>query len=175
MTFEGIGAFIGLVVGLIVAVLVIKLCNKNGKYNSQYDERQELKRGRGYKYAMISTWFMLAIYLILELGEAKLPVDGPLMLFTIIFISIMVQVSYSIWNDAYLGLNNKVVSYTIAFIVVAVINAIAEYRYYTEGLLVENGRLTWTNIHGECVIMMIIVGIEVLIKYIISKEEQEEN
>ena len=45
-----LGMVTGLVLGLILFIIILKVTKKDGKIKCQYDERQELARGKGFKY-----------------------------------------------------------------------------------------------------------------------------
>ena len=94
-------------VGLVIAVIVIKVCNTNGKFKTDYDERQKVMIGKSYKYAMITAWALMALYMVIDMGGNKLPMENSLVIFTIIVVSVMVHTSYAVWKDAYFGINNN--------------------------------------------------------------------
>ena len=78
------------IIGLIIAVVVVKVCNTNGKFKTNYDERQQIMIGKSYKCAMITAWILLAIYIVIDAGGNKLPMENSMVAFTIMFISVMV-------------------------------------------------------------------------------------
>lgn len=166
---------IGLAAGLLVGVIFLKLLNKNKKIKTDYDERQELIRGKGYKYAMFTTWVLLFAYITSELSEINLHMDRSLVLFSIIFISAAVQISYSLWNDAYFGGNNDVYKYNIFFVILIVLNAGATVGFLRGGMLIEDGCLTFRAINGECAVLLLIVLIQYYIRNKIVKREEQED
>ena len=159
----------GVICGLIIAVIIIKVCNKNGKFKSDYDERQQIMIGKSYKYAMITAWVLMAVYMVIDIGGNVLPMDNALVIFTIMFVSIMVHTSYSVWTDAYFGSNNDNKKYAIMAIVVTAINAAATVAYYRDGQLIVDGVLTVRAVNAECALMFLILGVEFLIKGIVDK------
>lgn len=174
MGINGIMASAGVVVGIIISIIFIKICNKNGKITTEYDERQEAIRGRGFKYAMYSAWIMIGIYIVFEIGEVNIHMENGLVLFTILVISLMIQVSHSIWNDAYFGRNNSTRKYVIIFIVLTLINALAAVRFGMENMLVVDGMLTTKAINAECALIFVIIGIEYALKGIAENKEPKE-
>ena len=46
-----IGVIVGVAVGLVLTFLLIRYSRTDKKIKPKYDERQELIRGRGFKYA----------------------------------------------------------------------------------------------------------------------------
>lgn len=89
---------------------------------SNYDERQELIRGRGYKYGFLTILSLDAIFLILN-GQVK--VSSLLMIMIPLFAGVWVFSMYTIWNSAYFALDqNKVKLFSWIFVIVGVMNCI---------------------------------------------------
>lgn len=89
---------------------------------SNYDERQELIRGRGYKYGFLTILSLDAIFLILN-GQVK--VSSLLMIMIPLFAGVWVFSMYTIWNSAYFTLDqNKVKLFSWIFVIVGVMNCI---------------------------------------------------
>lgn len=115
-----LGFFVGiLVVALVSVIFTIIMKKKNGK--CEYDERQELARGKAYKYA----YFTLLMYLLLSiigmnLIEAHIPFT--IVAFVGICISVSVYAISCIKNDAYIGLQRNANKTAIAFILAGIIN-----------------------------------------------------
>lgn len=161
----------GLLVGLIIAVIIVKICNTNGKFKTDYDERQKIMIGKSYKCAMITTWVLLAIWMIVDMGGNKLPVENSVLAFSVIFVSVMVHASYSVWTDAYFGGNSNNKRYAIMSIVITLINLAAAVRYFMDGSIIIDGVLTFRVVNAECALMFLILGIEFWIKSIVDKKE----
>ena len=56
--FKSAGFVIGIVIGLIACVVLFKISNTNHKSKTEYDERQQVIRGKAYRYA----FYVLAVY-----------------------------------------------------------------------------------------------------------------
>lgn len=164
----------GIIVGLIIAVILLKVCNKNGKLKSDYDERQQIMIGKSYKCAMITAWILMAIYMIIDIGGNAIPMDNAMVIFTILFASIMVHTSYTVWTDAYFGSNNDYKKYAVLSVVVTAINIAATVAYIKDGQLIVDGVLTVRGINAECALMFLILGVEFAIKSIIDKSKASE-
>ena len=76
MSDMNLGILFGIFFGLILSVILLKVCNKNKKVRSEYDERQNVVRGRAYKYGFYAICFYLAIVAILPIANISLPLDG---------------------------------------------------------------------------------------------------
>jgi len=159
------------IVGLVIAVIIIKVCNTNGKFKTDYDERQQIMIGKSYKCAMITTWVLMAIYIVIDIGGNKLPMDNAMVIFTILFVSIMVHTSYSVWTDAYFGSNNNNKRFAIMSVVVTAVNIASTVAYARDGQLIVDGVITSRAISAECALMFLILGVEFWIKSIVDKKK----
>ena len=174
MSIAGISSIVGMVVGLLIAVVIIKLCNKNGKFKTEYDERQEAIRGRGFKYGLYSAWVMLGIYMALEIGEVDLHMETAFVLFTILIISLMIQTSHAIWNDAYFGNNNATKKYAVTFIILTLLNLLLSIMFGRRHQIYVDGVITVKAVNLECALIFMIMGVEFVIKDLISRDDSEE-
>lgn len=173
MDYSAIGFVVGAMVGIVIVIALIKMCNKNGAFKTEYDERQEAIRGRGYKYTVYITWALMALSVLLDSVGIVIPMDYAAKMFTIILLSVMVSVSYFIWNEAYFGQNNSIRKYGIAFTIIALFNLVITIFEGIRGGLVEEGILTFKAVNLEIVIMFAIIGIEYLIKKLVTKPEED--
>lgn len=106
-------------IALLIVFFILTL--KQSK-KSNYDERQELIRGRGYKYGFLTIIILDAILLILN-GQVK--VSSLLMIMIPLFAGVWVFSMYTIWNSAYFALDqNNVKLFSWIFVIVGVMNCI---------------------------------------------------
>ena len=127
----------GLAVGIIAAIVffgIIWKFNKN-KMKGKFDERQELVRGRGYKYACFTLLGLLTLDLLLESFRAFeiLPVTRELFLFFILLVGVMVYALYCIRNDSYFGVGMDTRTYRAVMWIVIVCNAISAVSGLMDG------------------------------------------
>ena len=117
---------IGVIAGIITVAIVFKIAYKlTGKsyFNSEnYDERQELVRGKAYRYAFFTGLFLDLVWMLTTELTSALPVTDSLALFIIMMISIDVYAIYSVVNDAYFGVGTNSKRYTWFLLVVVAIN-----------------------------------------------------
>ena len=135
-----LGLTVGIICALIILVIVWKINKKSMK--GKFDERQELVRGRGYKYAC----FTLLILLVLDLlAEAYGFFDATVFtreiaIFFMIIVGVMVYAVYCIKNDSYFGVGTDTRTYRAVMWIMTIsqlINAVSGLR---SGALV-NGKL----------------------------------
>ena len=158
------GLAFGIVTALIIFALIWKFIKKSMK--GTFDERQELVRGRGYKYASFTMLSLLVIDLLLESLDAfeTLPVTRMLAIFIMILAGVMVYALYCIKNDSYFGVGTDSRTYRAVMWIVIVCNAVSGFTGLREGAM-EDGKLAF----GPCasllfclafVIIMISIGIK---------------
>lgn len=140
---------LGLAVGILAALIIFGVVWKfnKRKMKGSFDERQELIRGRGYKYAFFTVMALLAIYLVADIAGAfeVIPVTHSLVIFTILLISVVVYALYCIRNDSYFGVGVDYRSYKAIMWVIIVINAVSAFMGMRDGLF-ENGKLAFSPI-----------------------------
>jgi len=137
------GLAFGIVTALIIFALIWKFNKKAMK--GKFDERQELVRGRGYKYACFTILVLLTVDLLLEsLGSFEtIPVPRTLAIFLIIMIGVMVYALYCIKNDSYFGVGTDSRTYRAVVWVVIVCNAISGFNGLRDGAMTADGKLSF--------------------------------
>lgn len=116
------GAALGMVFGLILVVLILALTKKGEDTKCKFDERQELVRGRGFKYAF---FFMLICSLALFMLGSLEMLSGWLAdnaLAVVSILGITVYACYCIWYDAYFALNENRTSLMVVISIAGVVN-----------------------------------------------------
>ena len=159
--FKSAGLAAGIAVGLVVAVVLILLANNNRKFKTQYDERQLKVRGDAYRYAFYTVLVWEAILFVLSFGEFTYPIPEHVLHFAGIILGILVLSGYSIWKDAYWGLNNNRRRYGIILVVAGLLNALPLI-----GAL-RGGGFPYVNL--LCCVMLLFVGIELLVKHLVDR------
>ena len=157
------GLAIGIMVGLIIAVILLKVSNRDKKTMTEYDERQ--------KAIAISNVIMLVLG-IENMDYIKML--GMNAFFTPILVGILIQISYSIFNDSYYGLNNNVGRYTAIMTIVSAINIVAGVFEWVHGGFIQNGAVYNAFINLEVGVLFIVICIELFIKKAIDKKQDAE-
>ena len=166
----------GIVTALIIFAVIWKFSKKSMK--GTFDERQELVRGRGYKYASFTMLALLVLDLLLESFGAfeKLPVTRTLAIFIMILAGVMVYALYCIKNDSYFGVGTDSRTYRAVMWIVIVCNAVSGFTGLKDGVMVD-GKLDF----GPCASLIfclafVIIMISISIKQRnAAKEEAEED
>ena len=170
------GLAFGIVTALIIFALIWKFSKKSMK--GSFDERQELVRGRGYRYACFTMLGLLVIDLLIESLDAfeTLPVSRTLGIFVIILAGVMVYALYCIKNDSYFGVGTDTRTYRAVMWIVIVCNAISGVTGLKDGVM-ENGKLAF----GPCASLLfclafVIIMISLSVKQRnMAKEEAAED
>ncbi len=167
-----LGAGAGVIVGLILIAVVFKFVRKDGSYRCKYDERQELVRGRGFKYGFLTmliyqagvTFFGNILEGFIELNI--LSIIG-------ICLGMVVYATYSIWNDGYVAVNENPQRLIIVFGGVSILNLIIGIRNGIEGKICINGIVSYGAINVVCGILLLIIFVEMIMKYVCIKNKDE--
>ena len=169
------GLAFGIVTALIVFALIWKFSKKNMK--GAFDERQELVRGRGYRYACFTMLGLLVVDLLAESFEAfeTLPVTRTLAIFFIILAGVMVYALYCIKNDSYFGVGTDTRTYRAVMWIVIVCNAVSGFSGLKDGAMAD-GKIEF----GPCASLLfclafVIIMISISVKQRnMAKEEAAE-
>ena len=170
------GLAFGIVTALIIFALIWKFSKKSMK--GTFDERQELVRGRGYRYACFTMLGLLTLDLLIEsLGVFEtLPVTRTLAIFIMILAGVMVYALYCIKNDSYYGVGTDTRTYRAVMWIVIVCNAISGFSGLRSGATVD-GKLAFGPFASLLFCLaFVIVMISISIKqHNMAKEEAAED
>ena len=88
--------------GAFIAIQIFKIIMfKKDKDYSGYDERQELIRGRAFRYGFLTLAFLLAATVLWEECVGTLPIEFSLLMMACLMVGCLVVILYDIWKDAY--------------------------------------------------------------------------
>ena len=168
----------GLAFGILTAVIILVIFRKfnKNKLKGSFDERQELVKGRGYKYSTFTFMIMLTLCLLMESFGAFeiLPVTREVALFFIIIVGVLVFAVYCIMNDAYLGVGPNMRSYKALMWIIIVLNGVSAIMGFKEGGLVD-GKLSFGPFASLlCCLAFAIIGLAFYIKNRSEKAEEPE-
>ena len=159
---------------LLMVVLifgVMRFMNKD-KVTAKYDEMQELIRGKAYKYAFWTVCLVEVAVLILGTTGVELPFENETLQFIIILIGVVVHITYSIWHNAYIGLNTNVKRYTIVCAPIAALNFLNAFIAIRSGELFENGKFGFAFINLFIGVIFVAVAAEIYVRNRIDAGEE---
>lgn len=157
MSEYALGVGCGIIFGLILLAVILKLTKTDGFMKCKYDERQQLVRGRGFKYAFFTLMFYNVFYGILDVALEKRVMDNFTGMIIGIVLGAMVYAIYCIWNDGYFSLNENPRRVRIAFFAIGVFNLALAFWSIAHGTVMEDGILTFRGANLFCGIMMLII------------------
>lgn len=172
------GLAFGIVTALVFFIIIWKFIKKNNM-KGKFDERQELVRGRGYKYSAFTLIIMLTVDLIAESYGAfeKLPVGRTLAIFFMILTGVTVYALYCIKNDSYFGVGTDIRTYRAVMWVVIVCNAVSGISGLRSGAMV-NGKLEfgpWASLLFCLAFAIIMISIGIKQRSMANEEASDED
>ena len=162
--FRTSGFVVGIFIGIILLLVIFRYANYNHKAKTEYDERQSRIRGKAYQLGFYTIMIYEVIVMALEMGNIPLPLESWMLHFAGVILGCTVLAVYSIWKDAYWGVNNNRRRYGIIFVFLAIVNAIPVVGAVREGTLITDGKLDIPFMNIIVLIMMGVIGIVLLIK-----------
>lgn len=159
----------GIIAGLLICYVVLKKINKNGKVRTDYDERQKVVRGKAYTWGFYGIVIANAILMLLSSVDGVIKMLGFSAFFIPIFVGIVVQISYSIFKDGYVGQNTNMTKYIIFMTLVSIINIGFGIYEIVDNTMMVDGVLQNGFLNLLCGALFIIMAIELIIKKVIDK------
>ena len=166
-----VGLAVGIVLVFGILIFAIKRFNSDKSMKTKYDERQQLVRGLAYKYSFWTMVFLIAGVIVLDVCGIDLPLQNSVLYFLIILISMMIHTSYCIFNDGYFGINNNPKQYYWFFVFIGLFNVLVGIINCRGGRLLSEGKLDTPAINLFCGLMFVLLGICIVIKKFITKNE----
>lgn len=168
-----IGVIIGCIIGIILLLFILKLTKTDGDIKCKYDERQELVRGKGFKYAFFTLLFYNFAAACLTVAFEEIPIDSSGFLMIGVLIQLLVYVTYAIWNEAYFSLNENPRKVMIVLAVLGFVNLLFGIWQMADGRFLENGVLTFRSMNFFIGIVMIIIFLVLAVKQICRRREED--
>lgn len=148
---------------VLVSACIIMVFRKNKK---QYDERQKISRGNAYKWGFVSMVIFNLWHLLISLIYQTPLMDTDIALFISMFVGIVVCVVYSIWTDAFFGLDSKSPFY---FLILSLILAVSNVFGAVNNPITENGILSISAMNLVNVIVWSIILVNLIAKMLFVK------
>lgn len=169
--YYALGVLVGVLVDLLLVVVFMKAINRDGKIKTEYDERQKEARGKGYMYGFWA--IIIANALLFTFSNSfDMTVLGSTVYFMPILVGVIVQVTYCIFKDAYIGLNNNMTRFVIIMSIVTVFNLFVGVKAYLDGELIKQGTVSSAFVNVLCGGIFLILTIELGIKKILDSRAE---
>lgn len=165
------GIIFGIIIGTLISVLLLMSINKNHSLRTEYDEMQKKARGEAYMYGFFT---VLVMEVLLGLAETfgPLPMEPLVSRFLVIMTGVGVQAVYSIWHNAYIGLNTQMNKYLVMMTVIAAVNLMVAVLAWVNNGMVVNGILQTPFANFLCFVLFAVLAAVGLVKK--NMEEREE-
>ncbi len=176
MNYYNLGVLAGIIVGLIVVALVkIIIFKKDIGKKDEYDERQELLRNRGFKYAYFSTLIGLGVvFLFKGVFDFNITLSYSFMISTVLFLSLGIYVVYCIMHDAYFSLTSNRTKFGIMMTVLSLFNLASGIIAIVNGHADIHSESLAGIANLECGLVFLAAGLAMFIKNKMDKKEEEE-
>lgn len=175
MSARAIGQVCGVVlVCVCVIIALLLITKKDGSIKCKFDERQEIVRGRAYKYAFFTMMISEALFIVLnEMADMERYIASSLEMVIAICVGVAVYASYCIWHEGYFALNENPGRLLVVFIILGVMNVVLGGAAWQEGRCFENGVLTIEFSNAVCGVLSLWVSAMVALKWIRDRKEDE--
>lgn len=169
--YRGSGAAVGILAGLLICLILFRYINRDKSIKTKYDERQEAVRGKAYMYGFWASMIGAAIVICTDCAGIVIA-NRFAMDFFIIFVGILVQVTYSIWNDGYYGINTNKKRFYLISLAAGIINLLVVAAQVREGTFIVNGVMSDSAVNLMCVILFLFVAAELIMKDAADKKRE---
>ena len=175
-TAKSIGIVAGIIIGLIIVVFILRYTNKDKALRTEYDEMQKIVRLRGYKYAFYTVIILEAVLAVcsgirvLDIHTLAVPI---VVHFLPILLGVTVHAGYSIWNDAYVGLNTNMGRFIPVSIVISLVNLGVAFAGWRIGELYRDGMFQAQTVNLLCGLMFGILGVIALIRKAAGSRDED--
>ncbi len=171
---KGLSLLLGLIFGIIMAAILICIIMKkittDKSLKAKYDERQEVVRGRAYKYGFLTMCILNILVAFMGKPLSKYLEYGVLV-FISVCISLLVFAGYCIFNEAYIGINEKPVRSIILLFAIGVLNIwLGVMNYVLQRGVTEKRLLKVENVNLIAGVLIIVIVIMMIVKQLINKK-----
>lgn len=168
-----LGVVCGVLIGVIVLVILMKWMKKDGSYKCKFDERQELVRGRGFKYGFYTMIVCNMVYAVVATAFDKPIIEAWTAMILIAILGVVVYAVYSIWNEGYLALNENPKRVMIGFGAIAIFNIAISIMNLKHGRLIEDGIIQPEIVNLLCGLMLLLIVAVMMVKKRMTTEGEE--
>lgn len=168
-----VGMLVGVAVGLVLVALCFKYVRIRKGSNFEYDERQQLARGNGFKYAYVTSIVYNGVLCLLTMAGIPLPIAQSVLIMIGILLSVLVYVIYCIQHDAYVSLNENANRLMIVFVILGGFNTLIGVMHLIHGTMFKDGVFTFHGINLLCGIFLLLVAVVLFAHTKLQTREEE--
>lgn len=157
-------------VGCLLIALLFKWTKKEpGK--CKYDERQEIVRGKGFKYSFYALIIYYSLYAIIASSIHNLILNTTLFVFLGVCVGVTIHACYCIWNEGYFAINENPKRVILVSILISFMNFAIFIRSALCEEVIENGVLQNSFMNLFCGILLLIITFVTFVKYLLRQKE----
>jgi len=157
----------------VCILLLIALSEERRLQRPQYDERQELERGRGFRYGFFTMLIFNGGVLCFD-WTGVIPGRNQMILYASgLFAGLLVYAVYCIWNESYFALNQRTNAVIAFFTVIGLFNLVIAITAIVRGTMIENGRFTESFLNLECAVIFLVLMVTMLIRKICNRKAND--
>jgi hypothetical protein len=159
---------------LFIAIMIGLLALNFNKLK-EYDERQLAIRGRGYSYAYFTVMILSILYVSTK-NIISVPISSELISVIILLISVIVFITYTIFNDAYGSYKyNNYKKLFILYIIMFLLNLVYLRSSIVNHTLIKNGLLLFREgMDLVLSIFFLILILNLVIKLLVDRCKKDE-
>lgn len=170
----------GFIFGVVVSGLLLgsgvligmKKSKTDGRLFAKYDERQQLVRGKGWKYGFFTMVGADAIYAVVVDILGFVPCHSVVSATASIILGVMVYCVYCIMHDGYYGLNENRRTCNMIFLFIGLANLVISIMGIIHGEVIVDGQISLKATNLLCAILMFVILGASIIKEAIEKKEE---
>lgn len=167
------GFLSGFLVSVVLVLILLKWTRKDRGRKCKYDERQEIVRGRGFKYGFFTMAVCNILYGILDMTIERKVIDTFAAIFICVAAGMLAYIGYCIWNEGYFALNENPKRLMVVFTILALANFGLFAIQLSHGEVIKNGVLTASSINLWCAIEFFGIFVIMFVKKLHDKREAE--
>ncbi len=167
--------WMGVALGFLFVISILalfKFMKRDRPLKCKYDERQELVRGRGFRYAFF-VWLIYGIWDVFFGESLTVLAEHSIITFCGICLGCFVYAAYAIWNDGYFALNEKPWRVVLVFVGLAVVDFALAGIQIGRGDMQRDGRIAIcaTNLISGVTLLMVVAV--VVVKNLYKKRQED--
>ena len=157
----------------ISMIILISFSRGKKTLRQEYDERQELARGRAFRYAFFSTLIFIGGVLCFD-WSGLIPGQNQMIFYASgLLFGILVYAAYSIWNDCYFALNQKTNVMIVFITIIGLFNLAMAVSGIIRGTMVRNGQISAQFLNLEVSVLFLGVMITMVLKKLHDRRLEE--
>lgn len=162
--------FIAISVIIIFTFMALKASQKSTSL-PEFDERQQIIRGKGFKYGFFAILISEGIALFVDSTNALPMIDSSVLYVVSIFVGLFIFAVYCAWNEAYFALNQNSRFMIIYLSFIGILNAVIFVLNVIRGNVIENGKITMSFLNLICALFFLALFTVCAVKKAINAKE----